>query len=71
MVLAAPGSLKHYPAPLRKVRDFDADQQRFLVFLTNNFDLPAPVIRQPLQVPLASGSSGTCESRLYGTTRTR
>jgi IS4 transposase len=39
-----PGSLKHYPAALRKVRYFDADRQRFLVFLTNNFELPALII---------------------------
>ena len=44
VVLMTPGSLKHYPAALRKVRYFDADHQRFLVFLTNNFELPAPII---------------------------
>ena len=32
------------PAALRKVRYFDADHQRFLVFLTNNFELPALII---------------------------
>src|SRR5229473_1571410 len=46
VVLATEGSYKHYPAPLRKVRYFDADQQRFLVFLSNNFDLPALTIAQ-------------------------
>jgi len=46
VVLATEGSYKHYPAPLRKVRYFDADQQRFLVFLSNNFDLPARAIAQ-------------------------
>ena len=44
VVLTTPGSLKHYPAALRKVRYFDADHQRFLVFLTNNFELPALII---------------------------
>ena len=44
VVLTAPGSLKHYPAALRRVRYFDAEQQRFLVFLTNNFELPALTI---------------------------
>jgi predicted permease len=39
-----PGSPKHYPVALRKVRYFDADHQRFLVFLTNNFELPALII---------------------------
>ena len=37
-------SLKHYPAALRRVRYFDAEHQRFLVFLTNNFELPALTI---------------------------
>ncbi len=37
VVLITPGSLKHYPAAMRRVRYFDADHQRFLVFLTNNF----------------------------------
>jgi Domain of unknown function (DUF4372)/Transposase DDE domain len=44
VVLMTPGSFKHYPAALRKVRYFDADHQRFLVFLTNNFELPALII---------------------------
>jgi hypothetical protein len=41
VVLTAPKSLKHYPVALRRVRYFDAEHQQFLVFLTNNFDLPA------------------------------
>jgi IS4 transposase len=44
VVLAAAGSIKHYPAALRRVRYFDAQHQRFLVFLTNNFELPALTI---------------------------
>ena len=44
VILTAPGSLKHYPAALRRVRYFDAEQQRFLIFLTNNFELPALTI---------------------------
>jgi hypothetical protein len=44
VVLVAPGSIKHYPAALRRVRYFDAQHQRFLVFLTNNFELPALTI---------------------------
>ena len=44
VVLAAPGSAKHYPVPLRRVRYFDTKHQRFLVFLTNNFELPALTI---------------------------
>jgi hypothetical protein len=44
VLLMTPGSFKHYPAAMRKVRYFDADHQRFLVFLTNNFKLPALII---------------------------
>jgi len=44
VVLTTPGSIKHYPAALRRVRYFDAEHQRFLVFLTNNFELPALTI---------------------------
>ncbi|MDZ4063794.1 MAG: IS4 family transposase [Coriobacteriia bacterium] len=44
VVLGAPGSAKHYPTVLRRVRYFDAEHNRFLVFLTNNFDLPALTI---------------------------
>lgn len=46
VVLGAPGSAKHYPAPLRRVRYFDAKHNRFLVFLTNNFELPALMIAE-------------------------
>lgn len=46
VVLATAESYKHYPATLRRVRYFDADQNRFLIFLTNNFDLPALTITQ-------------------------
>ena len=46
VVLATTGSYENYPAPLRRIRYFDADQQRFLVFLTNNFKLPALTIAQ-------------------------
>ena len=33
-----------YPAPLRRVAFYDAEQDRRLVFLSNNFDLPALTI---------------------------
>ena len=41
VVLATAESARHYPDPLRRVRYHDAEQDRRLVFLTNNFDLPA------------------------------
>ena len=35
-----------YPDPLRRVRFYDEETKRFLVFLTNNFVLPALTIAQ-------------------------
>lgn len=46
VVLATTGSYENYPAPLRRIRYFDTGQQRVLVFLTNNFKLPALTITQ-------------------------
>ena len=37
---------KHYPQHLRRVRYFDADNNKRLVFLTNNFELPALTIAE-------------------------
>jgi hypothetical protein len=37
---------KDYPEKLRRIRFYDAEQQRRLVFLTNNFTLPALTIAQ-------------------------
>jgi hypothetical protein len=37
-------SRKNYPDPLRRVHYHDAEQDRHLCFLTNNFDLPALTI---------------------------
>lgn len=44
VVLAAAASRKHYPDPLRRIHYHDAEQDRSLRFLTNNFDLPALTI---------------------------
>jgi hypothetical protein len=35
---------KSYPAPLRRIRYWDAQRGKRLVFLTNNFELPAAVV---------------------------
>jgi len=37
---------KNYPDPLRRIHFVDADTQKHLVFLTNNFSLPALTIAQ-------------------------
>lgn len=37
-------SAKDYPATLRRVKFYDAEKNKLLVFLTNNFSLPAQVI---------------------------
>ena len=44
VVLTSAVSAKHYPGPLRRVRYHDSEHDRTLVFLTNNFDLPALTI---------------------------
>lgn len=44
VVLASSESAKHYPDALRRIRYHDAERDRRLVFLTNNFDLPALTI---------------------------
>ena len=44
VMLISAASLKNYPDPLRRVRFFDLEQRRWLIFLTNNFDLPALTI---------------------------
>ena len=35
---------KDYPIPLRRIRYYDADTGKNLIFITNNFDLPALII---------------------------
>ena len=37
---------QYYPEKLRRIRFFDSENQRYLVFLTNNFSLPAITIAQ-------------------------
>lgn len=44
IVLAGLKSARLYPAPLRRVAFYDEEHDRRLVFLTNNFDLPALTI---------------------------
>jgi hypothetical protein len=44
--LSNPGSGAHYPDRLRRVRYKDPQTGKVLVFLTNNFELPAVVIAQ-------------------------
>jgi hypothetical protein len=44
VMLTSAASLKNYPDPLRRIRFYDLEQRRWLIFLTNNFDLPALTI---------------------------
>ena len=46
IVLAGARSSQSYPEPLRKIHYFDFETDRRLVFLTNNFGLPALTIAQ-------------------------
>ena len=42
--LTGPKSSRRYPAPLRRIHYFDAEKNMRLIFLTNNFQLPALTI---------------------------
>jgi len=44
IALTTPKAKKQYPQHLRRVKFYDAEHDRYLVFLTNNFDLPALTI---------------------------
>jgi transposase len=44
IVLAGPKTSRLYPDPLRRIVFYDVEQKRRLVFLTNNFTLPALTI---------------------------
>jgi hypothetical protein len=46
IVLRGPKTSRLYPTPLRRVVFYDVEHERRLVFLTNNFDLPALTIAQ-------------------------
>jgi transposase len=46
IVLAGTKSSLLYPDPLRRIAFYDVEHERRLVFLTNNFDLPALTIAQ-------------------------
>jgi hypothetical protein len=46
IVLAGDKASKDYPEPLRRITYYDADTRKRLVFLTNNFTLPALTIAQ-------------------------
>ncbi len=46
IVLAGPKSSRSYPEPLRRIAFYDTERKRRLVFLTNNFTLPALTIAQ-------------------------
>jgi len=46
IVLAGQQSSRSYPEPLRRIAFYDVDRKRRLVFLTNNFTLPALTIAQ-------------------------
>jgi len=46
IALTAPKACKDYPQHLRRIKFYDAEHDKHLVFLTNNFDLPALTIAQ-------------------------
>ncbi len=46
IVLKSHYPAKKYPEPLRRIRFYDEERKKHLVFLTNNFDLPAEIIAE-------------------------
>lgn len=44
MSRGSPGHKLRYPEKLRRVRFFDQENQRYFIFITNNFELPAETI---------------------------
>ncbi len=46
ITLAAPKAKKDYPQQLRRIKYHDTEDHKDLIFLTNNFDLPALTIAQ-------------------------
>ena len=74
VVLASALSRKHYPDALRRIHFYDAEQDRRLRFLTNNFALPALTIcllyKSRWQVELFFESLTWCTpSDVYGISR--
>ncbi len=56
VILTAIDSAKAYPDALRRVSYYDAETDKRLKFLTNNFALPALIIAQIYRITLASGT---------------
>ena len=46
IALTSTKASRDYPQHLRRIKFYDAEHQKYLVFLTNNFDLPALTIAQ-------------------------
>ena len=46
VVLTGPNSALYYPDKLRRIKVRDAESDKILIFLSNNFDLPADTIAQ-------------------------
>ena len=46
IILTGVNTSKYYPMPLRRIRYYDAETDKSLTFITNNFALPALIIAQ-------------------------
>jgi hypothetical protein len=46
IMLNGPNSAKHYPEKMRRIKFYDQETRRALVFLTNNFHIDAPEVAQ-------------------------
>ncbi|MBK7767756.1 MAG: IS4 family transposase [Sulfuritalea sp.] len=73
ILLATPKSRLAYPDRLRRVSYRDPETDKFLVFLTNRFDLPALTIAEIYRnrwavETFSNGSSKTCRSNIFSAT---
>jgi len=46
IVLTGKDTSVHYPEPLRRIRYYSEERKKYLVFVTNNFDLPAKTVTE-------------------------
>ena len=44
IILTGKDTSRYYPKPLRRIRFYSEERKRYLVFITNNFDLPAETV---------------------------
>ena len=66
IALAAPKASKDYPQHLRRIKFYDAEHDKDMVLLTNNFDWPALTIAQFFVAAGRSNYSSNGSSSIFG-----